>query len=553
MTRSLLTTSAIIIHTLLMAQFNWQWARTLTAEIPPAVSGMHVDDAGNTVICGGFFGTLAIGTLPQITSNGQNDLYVAKFAPEGMPLWVRSAGGPNFDEALAVTADNEGRITLTGYFESPSISVGGTTLSRLGNMDILVAQYDESGNAIWAQRYGWSSTSGLEWGRAIIVDADNDLYVAGQYKTALQVPGLADLEACNGREQGFLMKLDAAGNGIWSLMPQCTEDVSLGQTMCSELALSPDGHLYLGGHFRGDTAFFANDTLPNFMPSGQSTDAYVVKYTADGEEVWVRTWAGFNYDEIQGLATDSEGNIIVGTSREGGYLIDGIDLPFAGTNGNYQMTIWKMDPEGTAIWGRRAGNTSFAHGLNDIALDANDHVWAGGAYQSRCTFDNIVFPDNGNFEFFGLFIAHYDADGVVQEVYTHRAQGPRVVNELACDAAGGLYVAGAYTDSIAFPPLPYLMGDGSFLVKSDDLSTGIASAQSDHTWSVAPVPADRHFVITYREGTALGGVRVLDANGREVTRTTKQATSVTIDCAGWAPGCYVVQCGDARQRIIVLH
>ena len=553
MIRTLLTALALLFHLMLTAQFNWQWAWQLTGEIQPSMYGLVVDADGNTVVCGGFYGTLTIGTLPALTSAGQSDLFVAKFAADGTPLWVRSAGGSDFDDALDVAVDGTGRITITGYFQSPSITVGNTTLDLLGNMDILVAQYDANGNAQWAQRFGWTANSGLEWGRAIVADATGDLYVAGQYKTALQVPGLPDLQGCNGREQGFLIKLDAEGNGIWSLMPQCTGDASLGLTICDALAVAPDGSVYLGGDFRGDTAYFGTDTLANFMPSGQSDDAFVVKYTPAGEEVWVRTWAGFNYDEIRSLATDSEGNILVATTREGGHLIDGIDLPFAGSNGNYRMTLWKMTPEGTAIWGRRAGDTSFSHEFNDLAVDANDHVWAGGYYQSRCTFDNIVFPNNGSFEFYGLFVAHYDADGVVQEVYTDRGQGPRVVSELACDDIGGLFVAGAYSDSIAFVPLPYLMDDAAYLVKSDDLSTVIAQQRHGRSWSVSPVPADHQFTITADRGSVIGDLRVRDAMGREVLRTNVSAAMTTIDCTAWSPGAYMLQCAGACERILVLH
>ena len=553
MIRTLLTALALLFHLMLTAQFNWQWARQLTGEIQPSMYGLVVDADGNTVVCGGFYGTLTIGTLPALTSAGQSDLFVAKFATDGTPLWVRSAGGTDFDDALDVAVDGTGRITITGYFQSTSITIGSTTLNKLGNMDILVARYDANGNAQWAQRFGWTANSGLEWGRAIVADATGDLYVAGQYKTALQVPGLPDLQGCNGREQGFLIKLDADGNGIWSLMPQCTGDASLGLTICDALAVAPDGSVYLGGDFRGDTAYFATDTLANFMPSGQSDDAFVVKYTPAGEEVWVRTWAGFNYDEIRSLATDSEGNILVATTREGGHLIDGIDLPFAGSNGNYRMTLWKMTPEGTAIWGRRAGDTSFSHEFNDLAVDANDHVWAGGYYQSRCTFDNIVFPNNGSFEFYGLFVAHYDADGVVQEVFTDRGQGPRVVSELACDDIGGLFVAGACTDSIAFVPLPYLMDDASYLVKSDDLSTVIAQQPHGRSWSVSPVPADHQFTITADRGSVIGDLRVRDAMGREVLRTNVSAAMTTIDCTAWSPGAYMLQCAGACERILVLH
>lgn len=553
MNRPLLTLFAFLLHSLGSAQFNWQWARPYTGENQPSVEGLVLDAMGNTVVCGSFYGTLSIGVLPPIMSNGQSDLYIAKFDAVGTPLWVRTAGGTDFDEALDVAVDSEGRITITGYFQSPSITMGGTTLNRQGNMDILVAQFDAAGDVQWAQRYGWSASSGLEWGRAIAADANGDLYVTGQYKSALVVPGLTDLQACNGREQGFLLKLDADGNGLWSLMPLCTGDASLGLTTCDALAIGPDGSVYLGGDFRGDTAYFATDTLANFMPSGQSDDGFVVKYSPAGEELWVRAWAGTNYDEIRALATDSEGNLLVATTREGGHLIDGIDLPITGSNGIYRMTLWKLNPDGTAIWGRRAGDTTFAHEFSTLAVDANDHVWAGGYYQSRCTFDAITFPNNGNTEFYGLFVAHYDADGLVQEVYTDRAVGPRVVNELACDATGGLYVGGAYTGSITFAPLAPMMGDATFLAKSDDLTTAVASTQEQQGWSVSPVPADQQFTVTQGAGAAIGDLRVMDAMGRELLRAGVWESRITIDCSAWPAGSYIVQRGEERRQVLVVR
>lgn len=553
MTRTFLSLFAFAFHVVLNAQFNWQWARQLTGQIQPSMHGLVVDNAGNTVVCGGYYGTLTIGALPALTSAGQSDLFVAKFSADGTPLWVRGAGGANFDEAWDVTVDAQGRISITGYFESPSITIGATALSRLGNMDILVAQYDANGTALWAQRYGWTANSGLEWGRAIVADANNDLYVAGQYKTALQVTGLPELDACNNREQGFLMKLDQNGNGIWSLRPQCTSDQSLGQTVCNALALDPAGYVYLGGDFRGDTAFFVTDTLPNFMPSGQSDDAFVVKYTPDGEEVWVKAWAGFNYDEIKSIATDSDGNVIVATTREGGYLIDGIDLPIAGTLTTYDITLWKVDPQGTAMWGIRAGNGIGTHELLSVDVDANDHVWAGGYFGRNIFIDTYEVPDLGTDLPYGLVVAHFDPDGAVLNAYVDRGDGPLLVNRLRCGEAGELHLAGGYNDSITFAPLAQLNGDGSFVVKGDDLTTSITAPPSDHIWSAAPVPADRHIVITATNGVALGELRVLDALGREVLRASTQENTFSMDCSTWPAGSYVVHSGRLRERILVMH
>jgi len=141
----------------------------------------------------------------------------------------------------------------------------------------------------------------------------------------------------------------------------------------------------------------------------------------------------------------------------------------------------------------------------------------------------------------------------VQEVYTDRAVGPRVVNELACDATGGLYVGGAYTDAITFAPLAPLMGDASFIAKSDDLTTVVTSAHQQQAWCVAPVPADDQFMITMREGTAVGDLRVMDAMGREVLRAGVRESSTAINCSTWPAGSYIVQCGQERQQVLVVH
>ena len=71
--------------------------------------------------------------------------------------------------------------------------------------------------------------------------------------------------------------------------------------------------------------------------------------------------------------------------------------------------------------------------------------------------------------------------------------------------------------------------------------------------NIAPVPANDRFTVRAENGAVIGDVRVLDGLGRKVMHLNAMATTITIDCAGWAPGSYLVHCGDARQRIIVLH
>ncbi len=348
MTRIVTFPLLVFVPLMLSAQpFQWTWSQRHTTGVVETVEGHCNDAAGNTYLTGYYYGTLAIGNLPALTSNGEGDFYVAKFSPEGAPLWSRSGGGAGEEAMLGIAVDDDGHVSVCGYFGSTSITIGGTTLVRQGTFDIMVAQYDGDGTPRWARRYGYTN-SALEWGEAIVADANGDLYVSGHFRSGFLVDGLPDLVACAGGDQGFLLKLDGEGNGLWSLMPQCSLDGALGRTRCTALAVDPAGNVFLGGEWRGEEAVFSTDTLVNVNPSGQSPEGFLAKYTSGGEELWVRPISGTNIDEVNGLATDSEGNCYLTGRREGPYLIDGIDLPISGSLGFYRITLWKFDPDGTA-------------------------------------------------------------------------------------------------------------------------------------------------------------------------------------------------------------
>ncbi len=94
---------------------------------------------GELIVAGAFTNNIRFGLLqalpgPSISSNGESDTYVARWAG-GTTGWVDvlSAGGTGYEEAVRVAADlNGGRIQVTtsGYFDSPTIAFGATTLTN---------------------------------------------------------------------------------------------------------------------------------------------------------------------------------------------------------------------------------------------------------------------------------------------------------------------------------------------------------------------------------------------------------------------------------------
>ncbi|MCY7345021.1 MAG: hypothetical protein LH614_02285, partial [Pyrinomonadaceae bacterium] len=158
------------------------------------------DSAGNRYVRGGFTGTLTIGATT-LTATRDFDLFVAKYAPDGTPLWARQGSGLTtgavnipIEGATALTVDQSGNVYIGGSFVKTLTLQGGAnaniTLNDNGvagvNYESFVAKYDANGNLLWVR--GGNSGSpknmnNLETGQnginQIVFDMSGNPYVAG--------------------------------------------------------------------------------------------------------------------------------------------------------------------------------------------------------------------------------------------------------------------------------------------------------------------------------------------------------------------------------------
>ena len=78
---------------------------------------------------------------------------------------------------------------------------------------------------------------------------------------------------------------------------------------------------------------------------------------------------------------------------------------------------------------------------------------------------------------------------------------------------------------------------------------GIAGAEQVLTFSIYPNPSNN--IVTV-EG-ASGAVTIYDITGRKVMYADIQKTSPHIDVSTLTSGMYIIECGNARQKIFVRH
>ena len=87
----------------------------------------------------------------------------------------------NDDEGEKISTDASGNVYITGYFKSPTITFGTTTLtnnSTANDADIFVVKYDSAGTVIWAKSAGGT---GNDFGNGISATGDGNVYITGQF------------------------------------------------------------------------------------------------------------------------------------------------------------------------------------------------------------------------------------------------------------------------------------------------------------------------------------------------------------------------------------
>lgn len=109
-----------------------KWSRVVGTNSPELGTGISVDNNGNPIITGYFFGTSNFGGISQ-NSAGNADIFIARYAGnDGAYQWSKRFGGADDDEAYGIVTDGSGDIFLTGYFSSPSVDFGGGPLTNAG-------------------------------------------------------------------------------------------------------------------------------------------------------------------------------------------------------------------------------------------------------------------------------------------------------------------------------------------------------------------------------------------------------------------------------------
>lgn len=254
---------------------NCLWAKSAGGYKNDKAIDIAVDGAGNSFITGQFQWSAFFDAIT-ITSNGEEDMYLAKYDPDGNLLWVVKAGGTGPDEGKGVTTDNSGNSYVTGHFMG-SINFGNTTLNAPnGYLDLFVVKYDPDGNVVWAKQAGGDFD---DVGRAICSD-DNYLYITGEFNAFATFD--AHWIVTNGMADVFVACYNLNGEAQWVK--------GGGGNMVDRargITVDKNRNVYFTGQF-GNAANFMGNTI--YSPD--SMDVFVACVNMNGEGKWAISASG---------------------------------------------------------------------------------------------------------------------------------------------------------------------------------------------------------------------------------------------------------------------
>ena len=450
------------------ANLNVSWINTSNSSDYQTIKKVLSDSKGNVFLVGTFRNSLSSGTST-IYSSGYENLFIAKYDLSGKLLWAKrdctGEGGLNLQSAAIDKSDN---IILCGSFYSNQKTFGSVVLSNLnpsGPTKYFVVKYDSNGNVLWAK--GNSNTTLYTSAESVYADQSGNVYLAGTFQDNSISFGSFVLNKSttdHNNVDGFLVKLDTAGNFIWATLFSGS-----GSEFASNMVTDPSGNVYIAGKFSGSDANFGSYSVSNLFFIGYG-DVFLAKCNSNGDFIWARGAKGGRCEPTS-LNIDYSGNIYMG----GQFMSHELKFDqFTLTNSkslnysDWKEFIVKFTPDGSPIWVNQSSDNTVGDLNSSMCVDKNGFIYSTGYFTSETlTLDTIKLTKSvqtGQ----DMFFCKYSTNGKIiwaQNVGCSYSSGVSI----AVDKSGNLFLAGLYglNDPAIYKPFNYfgLKNSGSFVAK----------------------------------------------------------------------------------------
>lgn len=345
------------------------WLRQFGTVDFDTASSIGVDGDGDLYVAGYTSGTLY---GPTGRSSNYTQSYLRKYTSDGTLLWARDTTQQlSFHDTSAtdLAVDASGTTYVVG---TTNIDPNGQFV--LGQSFAYVSSYDSDGALKWTHTFGAEGTAGAG---SVALDGSGHLYMGGY------VTGSLDGQPAFGGLDLFLRKYTVDGTPVWT-----RQIGAAGVESSGGVALDSTGAIYLSGQISG--------AVDDQIYAGGYSDAFVSKYSADGERLWTRLLGNVTEDAADGIAINGDDQIYI-AGRTSASLDNQLHA------GGYDAFVSKYSTDGTREWTRLLGSAE-GDWIRDAAVDES-----GNLYVSGSTYGDLAGQRNAGEA--DIFISKFDPSG----------------------------------------------------------------------------------------------------------------------------------------------
>jgi hypothetical protein len=343
-----------------------RWSRSFgSSAVLEEPTGIAIDDSGNVVVTGIFYGPVDFGGGP-LAGAGSGDIFLASFDTDGNHRWSKSFGSGATERGAGVAVDGAGNVALTGRLVS-TLDFSGDKLTNRGKGDLFVATFDSAGAYRWSLQLGGADS---EAGTDVAFDTRGNLIVVGTFDGTIDL-GDGPVVSSGGTD-GLVISCDPQGKHRWSRVLE-------GPGNARPTAVAVDG---------SDNLTVVGDYLLSLDPGGGTMtatwgyDVFIASYDAAGNPRWQRSLGGKIDDNARDVAAEADGRVYVtgkfyGPLEAGGGTLAGF--------GDYDAFVVSYDAAGQHRWSRQLGGPHVDDGKG-VAVRNQSYVVAVGSFKGAADF-----------------------------------------------------------------------------------------------------------------------------------------------------------------------
>ena len=362
---------------------NYNWAVNVGGNAKDYASAIAADANGNIYLAGNFNSLSILVNGNILTNSGNTDAFLIKYNPDKSFGWIRKFGSLQNDEITALSLDNDGNIYVSlntpDYINLYKISSNNTVLWQKnisisnqaakpgslvsdGSQHIYLTggfagkiSFNGTDTLYSSKEYNWISGNYDPISNAFIAkfsqsgvflqaisDSDyykinqaifnaNSIFTCGERINTFQI--IAGPTYPQAESEIFIGKYSSNLNKIWMKIPQNADPWMKTLDVPLTIANDDNSNIYVAGLMHANNLLFNNDTIRNIQKGFfYYSQAFMFKYSQNGDELWYKTLGGKLNDIATGIAIISENQFYIAGNFESDSMLIGNNLLINNSN-----------------------------------------------------------------------------------------------------------------------------------------------------------------------------------------------------------------------------